>query len=74
LVPGRFPGAELHGRLDYFLVVGHMQCVGILLPMQTLPWQISIFSVAFTVPAVSFGDFILIAFFPSISLLFLLLV
>jgi hypothetical protein len=31
----------------YFLVVGHMQFVGILLPRQTLPWQNAIFSAGF---------------------------
>jgi hypothetical protein len=52
-------------RHIYFLVVGHMQCVGFWLPTQTLPWQNSISPVAVTLPAVSFVVLISGAFFLS---------
>ena len=48
---------------SYFLVVGHTQFVGMLLPRQTLPWQNAILSVGFALPGVTFGFFIVDAFF-----------
>jgi len=54
-----------------------MQCVGIVLPTQTLPWQNSIVPVDFTLPDVSFGVLIYVAFFLSVTfispLLFLII-
>ena len=48
----------------YFLVVGHMQFVGILSPTQTLPWQNAILPVDFTVPDPLLGVFIYGTFLP----------
>ena len=48
----------------YFLFVGHTQCVGIVLPTQTLPWHISIAAAGFMVPVACFVFFIYDTFFP----------
>jgi hypothetical protein len=53
----------LRRRHIYFLVVGHMQFVGVWLPTQTLAWQNAILPVDFTLPAVSFVFLIYGAFF-----------
>jgi len=58
----------------YFLLVGQMQCVGILLPTQTLPWQISIAAVGCVLPVVCFRFFIYDTFFPHEPLIFLLFI
>jgi hypothetical protein len=55
-------------RHIYFLMVGHMQFVGVWFPTQTLAWQNAILPVDFTLPDVPFVFLIACTFFLSTAL------